>query len=264
MEFQIKERYDFEDLLQVMRILRSENGCMWDRAQDHHSIRRDFIEETYEVCEAIDNEDVELLKEELGDVLFQVVFHTCMEEEQGHFNIDDVADGICKKMIYRHPHVFKGLYVDSTDEILSNWDDLKKVEKRQKSTTDTLDSVARSLPALIRAEKVQHKAAKAGFEWPDISGALGKVEEELDEVKRALDGDGDVQEEIGDLLFASVKLARFADTDPEGALNNTTEKFIRRFSYVEREAAVQGKKIEDLTLKEMTQLWNEGKKHEKS
>ena len=263
MEFKRKDRYSFEDLQQVMRILRSENGCMWDRAQNHHSIRRDFIEETYEVCEAIDNEDVELLKEELGDVLFQVVFHTCIEEEQGHFNMEDVADGVCKKMIYRHPHVFKDWEVKSTEDILNNWDDLKKTEKHQKSATETLDSVARSLPALIRAEKVQHKAAKTGFEWPDISGALTKVEEELDEVKRALQGDGDVQEEIGDLLFATVKLARFADTDPEAALNHTTEKFIRRFSHVERAAAQQGKQVQDLTLKEMIELWNQGKAYEK-
>ena len=263
MEFKRKDRYSFEDLQQVMRILRSENGCMWDRAQNHHSIRRDFIEETYEVCEAIDNEDVELLKEELGDVLFQVVFHTCIEEEQGHFNMEDVADGVCKKMIYRHPHVFKDWEVKSTEDILNNWDDLKKTEKHQKSATETLDSVARSLPALIRAEKVQHKAAKTGFEWPDISGALAKVEEELDEVKRALQGDGDVQEEIGDLLFATVKLARFADTDPEEALNHTTEKFIRRFSHVEQAAAQQGKQVQDLTLKEMIELWNQGKAYEK-
>lgn len=155
MDFTIKERYQFEDLLKIMEILRSENGCMWDRAQDHHSIRRNFIEETYEVCEAIDNEDVDLLREELGDVLLQVVFHTRIEEEKGTFNIDDVADGICKKLIYRHPHIFGSVDVASTEEILNNWDALKKVEKGQKSTTDTLNSVARSLPALIRAEKVQ-------------------------------------------------------------------------------------------------------------
>ena len=163
MDFTIKERYQFEDLLKIMEILRSENGCMWDRAQDHHSIRRNFIEETYEVCEAIDNEDVDLLREELGDVLLQVVFHTRIEEEKGTFNIDDVADGICKKLIYRHPHIFGSVDVASTEEILNNWDALKKVEKGQKSTTDTLNSVARSLPALIRAEKVQYKVAKVGF-----------------------------------------------------------------------------------------------------
>ncbi|MGM9622827.1 MAG: nucleoside triphosphate pyrophosphohydrolase [Butyricicoccus porcorum] len=262
MDFTIKERYQFEDLLKIMEILRSENGCMWDRAQDHHSIRRNFIEETYEVCEAIDNEDVDLLREELGDVLLQVVFHTRIEEEKGTFNINDVADGICKKLIYRHPHIFGSVDVASTEEILNNWDALKKVEKGQKSTTDTLNSVARSLPALIRAEKVQYKAAKVGFDWDDIRGALDKVQEELDEVKRAVNGDGDLPEEIGDLLFAAVNVARFADTDPEGALNATTEKFIRRFSYVERVAAAQGKKLEDMTLREMDALWDEGKSRE--
>ena len=175
MDFEYKEQYHFEDLLQVMRILRSDEGCMWDRQQDHHSIRRDFIEETYEVCEAIDNEDVELLKEELGDVLFQVVFHTTIEEEQGHFDINDVIDGICKKMIYRHPHVFKDVKVHSTQDILNNWDDLKKTEKHQRSVTDTMDSVARTLPALIRAEKVMKKAEKVGFEWASVDDALDKV-----------------------------------------------------------------------------------------
>lgn len=264
MEFTIKEHYHFEDLLEIMKILRSENGCMWDRAQDHHSIRRNFIEETYEVCEAIDNEDVDLLKEELGDVLLQVVFHARMEEEKGTFNMDDVADGICKKLIYRHPHIFGDVDVSSTEEILTNWDALKKTEKGQETATDTLNSVARSLPALIRAEKVQHKAAKTGFDWDDIRGALDKVQEELDEVKRAADGDGDLPEEIGDLLFAAVNVARFAKTDPEGALGQTTEKFIRRFSYVEQAAAKQGKALENMTLAEMDALWDEGKRHEKS
>ena len=262
MDFEIKEHYTVDDLLQIVKILRGENGCMWDREQDHHSIRRNFIEETYEVCEAIDNEDSALLKEELGDVLLQDVFHARIEEEQGRFNMDDVADGVCKKMIYRHPHVFKNVDVASTEEILNNWDALKKTEKKQESATDTLNSVARTLPALIRAEKVQHKAAKTGFEWKDINGALDKVQEELDEVKRAVNGDGNLPEEVGDLLFAAVKVARFANTDPESALNNTTEKFIRRFSYVEQGAAAQGKEIQDLTLQEMTALWNEGKSRE--
>lgn len=262
MVFTFKDHYNFEDLLKIMEILRSENGCKWDRQQDHTSIRRNFIEEVYEVCEAIDNDDSELLKEELGDVLFQVVFHTEIEKEKGVFTIDDVADGICKKMIYRHPHVFGNTAVSGTEEILANWDELKKTEKHQKSAAETLDSVARSLPALIRADKIQSKAAKAGFEWDSVDGAVAKVHEELDEVERALAGDGDVEEEIGDLLFAVAKIGRFRGVDPEGALNNTCEKFIRRFTYVEQGAAKQGKTMEELTLAQMEALWKEAKTQE--
>ena len=259
MDFTFKNKYTFEDLLRVMEILRSENGCLWDRAQDHKSIRQSFIEETYEVCEAIDTEDTDLLKEELGDVLFQVVFHAQIEKERGVFEIDDVIDGICKKMIYRHPHVFGNVEVSETDEILNNWDDLKMTEKHQESVTDTLNSVARTLPSLIRAQKIQKKAAKSGFEWADVKDAIQKVHEELDEVERAMDGDGDISEEIGDLLFATAKVARFAEVDAERALELTCEKFIRRFSYVESKAEEQGRPLSDMTLDEMTALWNEGK-----
>ena len=152
-DFERKEKYNFNDLLRIMEILRAPDGCMWDREQDHQSIRRNFIEETYEVCEAIDEQDTEHLKEELGDVLLQVVFHTQMEKEKGVFDIEDVADGICKKLIYRHPHIFGSVEVGSSEEILRNWDELKRKEKHQKSDTDTLKSVAKSLPGLIRAEK---------------------------------------------------------------------------------------------------------------
>lgn len=259
MDFTLKNNYTFDDLLKVMKILRSENGCLWDRAQDHKSIRQSFIEETYEVCEAIDTEDSDLLKEELGDVLFQVVFHAEIERERGVFSIDDVIDGICKKMIYRHPHVFGDVKVSETDEILTNWDALKMTEKHQESVTDTLNSVARTLPSLIRAQKIQKKAAKSGFEWANVKDAIKKVHEELDEVERAMDGDGDLAEEIGDLLFATAKVARFAEVDAERSLELTCEKFIRRFSYVESEAEKQGKHMQDLTLDEMTALWNEGK-----
>ena len=165
-------------------------------------------------------------------------------------------------MIYRHPHVFKDVKVHSTQDILNNWDDLKKTEKHQRSVTDTMDSVARTLPALIRAEKVMKKAEKAGFEWASVDDALDKVQEELDEVRRAEQGDGDFPEEIGDLLFAAVKVAKFAKTDPEEALNHTTEKFIHRFSHVEAGAAAQGKQVGDLTLNERLALWEESKKDE--
>lgn len=258
-DFKQKEQYTFDDLLRIIEILRAPDGCMWDREQDHQSIRRNFIEETYEVCEAIDEQDAEHLKEELGDVLLQVVFHTEMEREKGVFDIGDVADGICKKLIYRHPHIFADTVVSSSAEILNNWDDLKRKEKKQETVTDALSSVARSLPALIRAEKVQKKAAKAGFDWKDSSGAAAKVTEELREVSDALGGDGDVEEEIGDLLFAAVNVARFAKVDPERALEKATDKFIGRFARVEQNALDQDKVLSDLSEDELDTLWNKSK-----
>lgn len=261
-DFTFKEKYTYEDLLEIMRILRCPEGCVWDREQDHKSIRRSFIEETYEAVEAIDNDDPVLLQEELGDVLLQVVFHAQIEAEAGRFTMDDVADGICKKMIYRHPHVFGSIEVKNSDDVLTNWDALKQKEKHQKSTTETLESVARSLPGLIRAEKVQHKAAKVGFDWDEVSGALDKVREETAEVARAINGDGDPSEELGDLLFAVVNVARFLKTDPEDAINRTTDKFIRRFAQVEQAAKDAGRSLSEMSLAEMDALWDAAKQKE--
>ena len=182
-DFEIKDCYKFDDLLRIMEILRAPDGCMWDREQDHHSIRRNFIEETYEVCEAIDDEDTEHMKEELGDVLLQVVFHTQMEKEKGTFDIDDVADGICKKLVFRHPHVFGTVDARDSGQALNTWDAQKREEKGQRTAADTLDSVARSLPALMRAEKIQDKARKAGFDWAEMGPALDKAEEVLQTVR---------------------------------------------------------------------------------
>ena len=261
-DFQKKEKYNFNDLLRIMEILRAPDGCMWDREQDHQSIRRNFIEETYEVCEAIDEQDPEHLKEELGDVLLQVVFHTEMEKEKGVFDIGDVADGICKKLIYRHPHIFGSVEVGSSEEILRNWDELKRKEKHQETDTSALESVAKSLPGLIRAEKLQKKAAKVGFDWENAQGALEKVEEELDEVKRAVAGDGDPEEEIGDLLFAAVNVARHLKVDPERAMEKTCNKFVRRFAEMERQAQQENKALSDLSLTELDTLWNRSKEKE--
>ena len=261
-DFERKEKYNFNDLLRIMEILRAPDGCMWDREQDHQSIRRNFIEETYEVCEAIDEQDPEHLKEELGDVLLQVVFHTEMEKEKGVFDIGDVADGICKKLIYRHPHIFGTVEVGSSEEILRNWDELKRKEKHQKSDTDTLASVAKSLPGLIRAEKLQKKAAKVGFDWENAQGALEKAGEELDEVKRAIAGDGDPEEEIGDLLFAAVNVARHLKVDPERAMEKTCNKFIRRFADMEQQAKEENKALSGLSLAELDTLWNRSKEKE--
>ncbi len=258
-DFQQKDKYEFEDLLRIMEILRAPDGCMWDREQDHQSIRRNFIEETYEVCEAIDEQDAEHLKEELGDVLLQVVFHTQMEKEKGVFDIGDVADGVCKKLIFRHPHIFGSVEVGSSEEILRNWDALKRVEKHQETDTSALDSVARSLPGLIRAEKLQKKAAKVGFDWENVQGALDKVAEETAELQQAMDGSGDVEEELGDLLFAMVNVARHLKVDPERALEKTCDKFISRFASMERKAHAADKTLSDLSLEELDALWNKAK-----
>ena len=255
-----KPQYGYEDLLEIIRLLRSEDGCPWDKAQTHQSIRRGLLEEAYEAAEAIDNDDPVLLREELGDVLMQVVFHADIESDAGRFTIDDVCDGVVKKLLFRHPHVFGSECEDSPESVLVSWDKLKRQEKGQKTVADSMDSVARSLPGLWRAEKIQSKAASAGFEWPDVQGALDKLEEEVAELRRAVEEGGDVPEELGDVLFAAVKVGRFCACDPEDAVNGTCEKFIRRFRAVENGAAAQGREVSQLSLEEMTALWNEAKR----
>ena len=255
-----KPQYGYEDLLEIIRLLRSEDGCPWDKAQTHQSIRRGLLEEAYEAAEAIDNDDPVLLKEELGDVLMQVVFHADIESDAGRFTIDDVCDGVVKKLLFRHPHVFGSACEDSPEPVPVSWDKLKRQEKGQKTVADSMDSVARSLPGLWRAEKLQSKAASAGFEWPDVQGALDKLEEEVGELRRAAEEGGDVPEELGDVLFAAVKVGRFCACDPEDAVNGTCEKFIRRFRAVENGAAAQGREVSQLSLEEMTALWNEAKR----
>ena len=255
-----KPQYGYEDLLEIIRLLRSEDGCPWDKAQTHQSIRRGLLEEAYEAAEAIDNDDPVLLKEELGDVLMQVVFHADIESDAGRFTIDDVCDGVVKKLLFRHPHVFGSECEDSPESVPVSWDKLKRQEKGQKTVADSMDSVARSLPGLWRAEKLQSKASSAGFEWPAVQGALDKLEEEVGELRRAVEEGGDVPEELGDVLFAAVKVGRFCACDPEDAVNGTCEKFIRRFRAVENGAAAQGREVSQLSLEEMTALWNEAKR----
>ena len=252
-----QKSYDCNDLVEIVRILRAPGGCPWDAEQTHQSIRRGFLEEAYEVAEAIDEGSADHLKEELGDVLLQVIFQAEIAREDGQFDLNDVADGICKKLIYRHPHVFGNVTVHSTGEVLSNWEELKRREKGQASNADAVDAVARTLPALWRAEKVQKKAAKCGFDWDDISGAADKLCEETDELRRALKGDGDPVEELGDLLFAAVNTARFLQVDPEDCLHAATDKFAARFRRVEEAAAAKGQRLEDMTLAEMDKLWDE-------
>ena len=254
-DFQYKDSYGVKDLEEIVRILRAPGGCPWDAEQTHQSIRRNFLEEAYEAVEAIDEGSPEHLEEELGDV----VMHARMEQEAGRFDLDGVADGICKKLIYRHPHVFGDVAVSGTGEVLSNWEALKRKEKGQATNTDALEAVARALPALWRAEKVQKKARKAGFDWPDVSGALDKLSEELEELKTAAAEGTNVSEELGDLLFSAVNAARFLKVDPEDALNGATDKFIGRFRKVEAQAAAQGKAMEDMGLEELDALWERAK-----
>lgn len=257
-----KDSYGFNDLVEIMKILRSPEGCPWDREQDHKSIRQNFIEETYEAIEAIDTEDSELLKEELGDVLLQVVFHSEIEQSQGGFNIDDVCDGVCKKLIVRHPHVFGDVVAETSDKVLTNWDNIKMKTKSQKTQSDAIDSVAKSLPALMRSTKVQQKAAKVGFDWDDVNGAMEKVSEELSELKEAVKSSDkeNIHEELGDLLFAVVNVSRFLKEDSEKALYDACDKFAKRFRKVEELASKKNINMKEAGIEVLDELWDEAKK----
>ena len=258
-DFVRKPRYGYNDLLEIIRLLRSPEGCPWDKVQTHESIRRGLLEEAYEAAEAIDARDTDLLKEELGDVLMQVVFHADIEKDAGHFDMDDVCDGVVKKLLFRHPHVFGAAHEDSPESVLVSWDKLKRREKGQKTTADALDAVARSLPGLWRAEKIQKKAADAGFDWRDVSGALDKLDEETRELRNAVENGTNYEEELGDVLFAAVKVGRFCGVDPEAALSKTCEKFIARFRKVEETVNARGEDMSALPLDELMALWNNAK-----
>ena len=261
MKYEEKPRYGFDDLVEIVKILRAPGGCPWDMAQTHKSIRSNFIEETYEAIEAIDTGDTDLLREELGDVLLQVALHAEMERETGGFDMDDVCDGICRKLIIRHPHVFGDKSAGDEAQALQNWNEVKMRTKRQKTQTEAMLSVSRALPSLMRSEKIQRKAAKCGFDWDSADGALDKVYEEYCELKEAIDS-GDAihrEEELGDLLFAVVNVSRFIGVDSEKALYFACEKFIRRFSRVEQLAAERGIDMKSSDLKQLDSLWNEVK-----
>jgi tetrapyrrole methylase family protein/MazG family protein len=248
-----------DELKEVVKKLRSEDGCPWDKVQTHKSIRRGMLEEAYEAAEAIDRDDTAMLREELGDVLMQVVFHADLAAEEGRFSMEDVCDEVVKKLLYRHPHVFGDAHEDSPESVLVSWDKLKRAEKGQRTASQAMDAVARTLPGLWRAEKLQKKAAGAGFDWPDIHGALDKLDEETAELRRAAESGQGVADELGDVLFAAVKVGRFAGVDPEEAINATCEKFIRRFRAMEEGASRRGCSLKELSLDEMTALWNEAK-----
>ncbi|MBI5992238.1 nucleoside triphosphate pyrophosphohydrolase [Clostridium perfringens] len=256
---------DFQDLLDIIETLRNPGGCPWDREQTHESLKSALLEECYEVIDAIENEDEDDLIEELGDVLLQVVFHASIGKEDGYFDIMDVIGGISNKMINRHPHVFGNEKANTSEQVLVNWDEIKKEEKGIKTLTEEMQNIAKSLPATTRAYKVQKKAKKVGFDWDDVNCAMDKVKEELNEIKEVYNCEDKsiIEGEVGDLLFACINVARFLEVDGELALDKTIKKFIKRFSYIENEAIKNNKNLKDMTLEEMDKLWEEAKTSEK-
>ncbi len=256
-----KESYGIDDLVILVEVLRSEEGCPWDKEQTHKSIRRDFIEETYEVIEAIDTDDTVLLREELGDVLLQVAFHSQIEREQGNFTLDDVANDICVKLIHRHPHVFGNVVAETSDKVLSNWEVIKSEEKERITVTDKLRAIPPMLPALMRADKVGRKASC--FDFPNAESVILKVKEELSEVEEAMTQNNaeNIEEELGDLLFSVVSLCRKLGVESEVALNKATDKFIKRFSALEDAVLAEGKDITKLDMIELDTIWEQNKKN---
>ncbi len=255
-----KKIYTFDDLIDIMKVLRGDNGCPWDKAQSHQSIKYALLEEACEAMESLDKKEPENFADELGDVLLQVVFHAQIASENGTFDINDVLHHICNKLITRHTHIFGDDKTENSSEALDLWEANKKAEKGLKTQTEIMEDVCSYLPQLIRAEKVQKKAAKVGFDWDDISGAYSKLKEEVDEVKAA-STPADIEEEFGDLLFSCVNVARFLKVNPEEALKKATDKFIRRFAQVEKLATKSGRSLEEMTLSEMDALWDKVKQN---
>lgn len=260
--FEIKDRYDIDDLIQLVTVLRAPGGCPWDREQTHQSIKKNFIEETYEVVEAINKDDAESLKEELGDILLQVALHAEMEHERGSFDFNDVANDICQKLVIRHPHVFGDVVANNEKEALDSWDAIKLKTKGMKKQSESMLKVPREFPALMRAQKIQSKAAKAGFDWNSVDGAFLKLFEEINELKDALKkgSQSSVEDEFGDVLFSCVNIARFIDVDSEEALTSATDKFMNRYVLVEKLAEEKGIDMKNSSIDELDVLWDEAKK----
>ncbi len=251
----------FSRLLEIMALLRSEQGCPWDREQTHESLRQHLLEEAYEVIEAIDEGRYQDLAEELGDLLLQVVFHAQIAAEANNFTMDDVIETITEKLLRRHPHVFGDAVIKTAAEQIVHWEK-NKVHKEGK--TSAIDGVPRELPALVRAYRIQNKAAAVGFDWPEATPVWDKIREELNELQQAVEGASPdkIEDELGDLLFSIVNVSRFLKTNPEDALRRTIEKFSRRFKQVEATFAAQGRSLSGATLEEMDAVWEKVKKEE--
>jgi len=264
-QFIKKEKYTIYDLLKIMEVLRGENGCSWDKEQDHDSIRGNLIEEAYELLDAIDNDDSDSMREELGDVLLQVVFHSQIAAEKDRFNFDDVSNEICKKLIIRHPHIFGDIKVDNTDEVLRNWDSIKMQTKNQQSYSETLKDVPRTFTALMRSQKIGSRAGRAGYRYKNVDGAMRDLKSELKELEHAINAmtaedTKHCEEELGDLLFSCVNVAREIGIDAELALGKSCDKFVARFCKAEEIANSQGRDLKDLNAAELDKLWKKVKK----
>ena len=262
--FQRKQRYGWEDLLTIMHLLRAPEGCPWDREQTHQSIRRNFLEETYEALDAIDRNDTPGMCEELGDVLLQVVFHSVMEEEQGRFTADDVVDGVAQKLVFRHTHVFGAAEAADSAQALEGWEAQKKKEKGFTSPADAVEAVPHTLPALWRAEKIVSRSVKAGFNWDSAAGALDKLDEETAELRQAVeagqpvDSPHGIREELGDALFILCKIAQMSGVDPEDALHRACDKYQGRFRRV---ADAADRPLNAYTEAEKIILWEQAKEN---
>ena len=260
----LNNKKDFYDFLSIIEMLRGENGCPWDREQTHESIKNNLLEEAYEVVEAIEEDDIDSLIEELGDVLLHVVFHATIGKEDGYFDMNDIIDSISKKMIFRHPHVFGTDSKETSKEVLDSWEELKKKEKDFNTLTEEIEGIAKTLPALTKAHKVQKKVAKVGFDFEDINEAAAKVEEELKEVLDVYKSNNRemIINEIGDLIFACVNVSRMMSVDEEEALNKSIKKFIKRFAFIEKNVLDKGMNLKDVSIDEMNLLWEEAKKYD--
>ena len=249
----------FQQLLNIMEKLRGDGGCPWDKEQTRESLKPFILEEAYELIEAIESGDPEKMKEELGDLLFQIVFQCQVAKERKEFEISDVIEKITKKMITRHPHVFGEAEYRTSAEVIVQWEEQKKLEGKRRESI--LEGVPEALPSLLRAHRLQNRAASVGFDWDKVGDALKKLDEELKEFKKALETKekNEIGEELGDILFMLVNVSRFIGVNPEDALRKTITKFISRFRYIEMKAADNGRKLSDMTLSEMDKLWEEAK-----
>ena len=260
-DWEFKEKYDLADFIRIIDVLRSPGGCPWDIKQTHESLKRNAVEEAWEVCDAIDEGSMEHLREELGDLLMQVIFHASIEKEKGGFDLDDVSDEAVKKLIHRHPHVFADTKADTPEEVLANWDAIKRADRGQKSVASAMDGIPKGLPGLMRSEKIQNKAAKLGFDWPNVTGALDKLREEVGELQEGIDANDleNIKEELGDVFFSTVNVARFYKLDSEEIMRAACEKFIRRFRFMEEKAAERGLELTELSLGQQEEIYQQAR-----